>query len=92
MKIGAKDTSPRYRSNEPLISPKVMENLGQVIGERYLSPGNWVQKFEKAWAKKCGVLHAVAASSGTAAPEVGGLSARSFKAPAPRVDRVSKNT
>lgn len=67
MKIGAKDTSPRYRSNEPLISPKVMEHLGQVIAERYLSPGNWVRKFEKAWAKECGVHHAVAASSGTAA-------------------------
>ena len=67
MKTGAKDPSPRYRTNEPLISPKVMEYLGQVIAERYLSPGNWVRKFEKAWAKECGVLHAVAASSGTAA-------------------------
>jgi perosamine synthetase len=57
----------RYRATEPLISPKVMENLGQVMAERYLSPGHWVGRFERAWAEACGVRYAVAASSGTAA-------------------------
>lgn len=58
---------PRYRATEPLISPAALENVRKVIAERYLSPGDWVRRFEQAWARACGVDHAVATSSGTAA-------------------------
>ncbi|MBI3021865.1 MAG: DegT/DnrJ/EryC1/StrS family aminotransferase [Candidatus Omnitrophica bacterium] len=57
----------RYRATEPLISPKVLENLRRVLEEKYLSPGTWVREFEQRWAKICGVKYAVATSSGTAA-------------------------
>ncbi|MBI3021879.1 MAG: DegT/DnrJ/EryC1/StrS family aminotransferase [Candidatus Omnitrophica bacterium] len=57
----------RYRATEPLISPKVLENIRRVLEERYLSPGRWVRTFEERWAAVCGVTYAVATSSGTAA-------------------------
>jgi len=65
----------RYRATEPLISPKVMEYLAQVMTERYLSPGHWVKRFERAWAEACGVRHAVGTSSGTAALHLAMLAA-----------------
>jgi perosamine synthetase len=57
----------RYRGTEPLISPKALENVRRVMEEGYLSPGLWVTEFEQRWAQACGVKHAVATSSGTAA-------------------------
>lgn len=57
----------RYRCTEPLISPKALDNVREVLDERYLSPGRWAQCFENRWAEICGVKHAVATSSGTAA-------------------------
>jgi perosamine synthetase len=65
----------RYRANEPLISPKVMDNLRQVMADGYLSPGGWVLQFERDWARVCGVEHAVATSSGTSALHIALLSA-----------------
>ena len=65
----------RYRANEPLISPKVMDNLRQVIADGYLSPGRWVTDFERDWARVCGVSHAVATSSGTSALHIALLAA-----------------
>lgn len=65
----------RYRSNEPLISPRALENLRQVLEERYLSPGRWVQRFEERWAHVCGVTHAVATASGTSALQMAMLGA-----------------
>lgn len=57
----------RYRSNEPLISPRALDHLKQVLDERYLSPGPWVRRFEECWAAVCGVSDAIATSSGTSA-------------------------
>ena len=65
----------RYRGTEPLISPQALENVRQVLNEGYLSPGRWVTEFEQAWAKSCGVRHAVATSSGTAALHIALLAA-----------------
>jgi len=65
----------RYRGTEPLISPKALENVRQVMNEGYLSPGRWVSQFEQAWAQACGVRHAVATSSGTAALHIALLAA-----------------
>lgn len=57
----------RYRSTEPLISQQALQNVKQVLEEKYLSPGHWVRAFEQRWADVCGVTCAVATSSGTAA-------------------------
>lgn len=67
--------TPRYRGTEPLISPKALENVRQVMDEGYLSPGHWVGRFEEAWARRCGVRYAVATSSGTAALHIALLAA-----------------
>ena len=63
----SQESSIRYRSNEPLISPGVAENLRTVLAEKYLSPGLWVDRFEERWQEACGVEHAVVVASGTAA-------------------------
>ena len=69
-------TTPlRYRGTEPLISPQALANVRQVLEEGYLSPGDWVRRFEDAWAEVCGVRYAVATSSGTAALHIALLSA-----------------
>jgi perosamine synthetase len=57
----------RYRCNEPLISPRALDNVRQVLEDRYLSPGPWVPRFEAKWAEVCGVKYAVATSSGSSA-------------------------
>ena len=58
-----------------MISPRTYENLRQVLDERYLSPGAWVEAFEARWAEVCGTRFAVAASSGTAALHIAMLAA-----------------
>lgn len=60
----------RYRATEPLISPQALENVRQVLEEKYLSPGRWVRRFEEEWARVCGTRYAVATASGTAALHV----------------------
>lgn len=60
-------TEIRYRATEPFISPKTYDYVKLVLEEKYLSPGPWVGEFERRWAQVCGVAHAVATSSGTAA-------------------------
>jgi len=62
--------SLRYRATEPLLSPQILSNIQRVLDERYLSPGAWVSAFERRWAEVCGVRHAIATSSGTAALHV----------------------
>lgn len=57
----------RYRGTEPMVSPLAAENVRQVLAEGYLSPGQWVGRFEQAWARECGVAFGVATSTGTAA-------------------------
>ena len=46
-----------------------------MLDDAYLSPGEWVKQFENRWAAACGVRHAVAASSGTAAIHIAMLAA-----------------
>ena len=73
--ISQQQTKLIYRANEPLISARAYENLRQVLDERYLSPGAWVEAFEARWAEVCGTRFAVAASSGTAALHIAMLAA-----------------
>jgi perosamine synthetase len=65
----------RYRATEPLIAPAAYANVKRVLDEAYLSPGSWVKEFARRWAAVCGVRHAVAASSGTAAIHIAMLAA-----------------
>lgn len=65
----------RFRCTEPLISPNMLVNVQQVLDQRHLSPGLWVSVFEDRWKAVCGVQHAVAMSSGTAALHVAMLAA-----------------
>lgn len=65
----------RYRATEPLIAAAAYENVKRVLDAAYLSPGVWVKEFARRWAAVCGVRHAVAASSGTAAIHVAMLAA-----------------
>jgi perosamine synthetase len=65
----------RYRCNEPLISPRALDNVRQVLEDRYLSPGPWVPRFEARWAAVCGVKYAVATSSGSSALHIALLAA-----------------
>lgn len=67
--------SLRYRATEPLIAAAAYENVKRVLDEAYLSPGAWVKAFTRRWAAVCGVRHAVAASSGTAAIHIAMLAA-----------------
>jgi perosamine synthetase len=65
----------RYRCNEPLIAPRALDNVRQVLEDRYLSPGPWVPRFEARWAEICGVKYAVATSSGSSALHIALLAA-----------------
>ena len=66
----------RYRGTEPMISPQALDNVRQVLEQGYLSPGSWVSRFEQAWARVCGVSHAVATASGTSALHTALMAAR----------------
>lgn len=52
---------------QPLISDKEKQAVLEALESGQLAQGNRVQAFEKAFAAYCGVDHAIATSSGTAA-------------------------
>ncbi len=54
--------------NEPLLGPRETEYVLDCVRSGWISSsGPYVARFEKAWARLCGVEHGVAVSSGTAA-------------------------
>ncbi len=51
---------------KPVIGDRELELVGQVLRSGQLSLGSMLTRFERDWAERAGVAHAVACSSGTA--------------------------
>jgi perosamine synthetase len=61
--VSADEVIPLAR---PVIGDRERELVDEVLGSRQLSLGPTVTRFERMWAERIGVRHAVACSSGTA--------------------------
>ncbi len=57
---------PRIPLARPVITARERELVLEVLDSRQLSLGPMLARFERAWAERIGVRHAVACSSGTA--------------------------
>ncbi len=68
----------RINIAEPIIEAEEIAAVTQVLKEKRLSQGEYVEKFEKSFAEYVGTNHAIAFNSGTAALQVG-LAAKGIK-------------
>ena len=57
--------------NEPLLAEREMEYAAECLRTGWISSaGEFIERFERAWAEYCGMRHGVAVSSGTAGLQV----------------------
>jgi perosamine synthetase len=65
--VSAAAGRPRIPLAKPVIGDRERELVDEVLRSGQISLGPMVTRFERAWAERVGVRHAVACSSGTAA-------------------------
>ena len=68
----------RINVAEPFIEDEEIAAVTQVLKEKRLSQGKYVEKFENSFAEYVGTNHGIAFNSGTAALQVG-LAANDIK-------------